>query len=297
MLDIDIPVKRIMQIRPEDYVEFIVPGCEKEWITEFNPEKVPKRESIMDKLLLITTPEEEFILNIEPHAYYDKTMPARMLRYRADIWEYTLHRNMGTPSIKQVVIYFFKKDDNKIYSLNDNWGEESTLKFSYKAIKIWENKKDAVLQKKLLGLYPLLPLMKKELNETNEDVMKKTVGAIQMVEDEALKADLFAVTSILGAYAFTAELVKKYIGRDMLMNSPLFNEWVEEERKEAAKESARKYILELLTEKFDFVSKDIRNSIVAIDDIEVLDELLKKIIRIDTIEDFQKLLDKAKKMI
>ena len=82
------------------------------------------------------------------------------------------------------------------------------------------------------------------------------------------------------------------------MNSPLFNEWVEEERKEAAekaqKESAKKYIIELLTEKFDFVPKAVRDNVEGLEDKAILDELLKKIIKVGTIEEFKVLLDKAK---
>ena len=82
------------------------------------------------------------------------------------------------------------------------------------------------------------------------------------------------------------------------MNSPLFNEWVEEERKEAAvkaaKESTRKNIIDLLTEKFDFVPRSIRDNIDILDDKAILDELLKKIIRVGTLEEFNALLDKAK---
>lgn len=120
---------------------------------------------------------------------------------------------------------------------------------------------------------------------------------IKTVKNQSLQADLFAVMSILADERFSNELVKKYIRREMLMNSPLFNEWVEEERKEAAKEaakeSAKKYILELLTEKFDFISKDIRETLESIDDISVLDELHKRIIKLNSIEDFQNLLTKA----
>lgn len=134
--------------------------------------------------------------------------------------------------------------------------------------------------------------------------MPKIDVTIRTVENPSLQADLFAVMSILAEERFSNELVKKYIRREMLMNSPLFNEWVEEERKEAAKkatkeaikESAKKYIIELLTEKFDFVTKDIRETIDSIDDIEILDELLKKIIKLDTIEDFKNLLTKAKQI-
>lgn len=82
------------------------------------------------------------------------------------------------------------------------------------------------------------------------------------------------------------------------MNSSLFNEWVEEERKEAAKkaskEAAKKYIIELLLEKFDFVPKDIRDDVQSIDDVAILDGLHKKIIKINTIEDFKMLLEKVK---
>lgn len=302
MADIDIPVKRIMQIRPEDYARFIVPGCRKEWIREISPEKVPKRESRMDKLLFVSSPEEEFILNIEPQAYYDKTMTARMLRYRADIWEYTLQQNLGTPSIKQAVIYFFPKDDNKDYFLKDKWDEEETLKCSFKPIKIWETKKETVIEKRLLGLYPLIPLMQREMNETDEDIVRKAIDVINTVDDESLRSDLLAVTSILGEHALARDIIKKFIRREMLMNSPLFNEWVEEERKEAAAkaaektaiESTQKHIMDLLIEKFDFVPKTVRESVGTIEDLSILEELHKKIIKVDSLEEFKTLLEKAK---
>ena len=88
------------------------------------------------------------------------------------------------------------------------------------------------------------------------------------------------------------------------MNSPLINEWIqevikEEEEKaiiEATKKLVKKYINIGLTEKFDFVSKSLRDSIDSIDDIVVLEELFKKIVKIETLEDFKILLEKAKKI-
>lgn len=244
------------------------------------------------------------ILNIEPQGYLDYTMPARMLRYRSDIWEYTIQKHMGTPSIKQAVIYFFKEHDNKRYDLSDRWGSEETLKFSYRSIKVWEMKKCPVIEKKLVGLYPILPLMEKNEDETDENILKDTISVIKTVDNESLQADLLAVTSILASERFTSDLVKKYIRREMLMDSPLFHEWVEEERKEAAKEATekaqkdttKKNILDLLLEKFDFVPKDIREDVQSMDDIEALDGLVKKIIKVDTIDDFKNLLRKVKNM-
>lgn len=302
MPKIDEPIKRLMQSRLQDWVKYLVPECNNDWIIEMDAEKVPaKKESRLDKLVLIDSPKGKYILNIEPQGYFDLKMPVRMLRYRSDIWEYTVEKGMGTPSIKQAVIYFYKEHDNKEYTLGDNWNGEEILKFSYKPIRVWEMNKEPIIKKNLIGLYHLIPLMGKRQNETDEELLKETITTIKTVENKALQADLLAVTSILAGEKLGSKLVKKYIRREMLMNSPLFNEWVEDERKEAAekaqRETTKKNILDLLSEKFDFVPKNIRDSIADIDDIGVLDGLHKKIIKVNTIEEFNNLLEKAKKML
>ncbi|WP_032122653.1 hypothetical protein [Clostridium amazonitimonense] len=92
------------------------------------------------------------------------------------------------------------------------------------------------------------------------------------------------------------------------MNSPIYNEWVEEERREAAEKAAKeaslkaevettkKNIIDLLVEKFDFIPKEVRECIERINDILVLNELFKKSVKTITIEDFQKILEKAMKI-
>jgi hypothetical protein len=300
--------------------------------------KVPaKKESRLDKLVLIDSPNERFILNIEPQGYLDYKMPARMLRYRADIWEYTMEIKLGTPSIKQAVVYFFKDHDNEEYTLIDKWGDEETLKFSYKPIKLWEMKKEEVISKKLESLYPLLPLMKAEEDETKEEVLKQTIEKISTIKDDVVKADFMTIMSILAGQKFSIEFVKRFVRREMLMQSELLNEWIREElaeretqlakevaereaqlAKEAAErearlakevaerearlakevaqratlEKTRKNIIELLVERFDFVPKGIRESISAINDESMLDEIFKRAIRINNIDDFRELLEK-----
>ena len=105
-------------------------------------------------------------------------MPARMLRYRSDIWEYTIEAGIGTPSIKQAVVYFYREHDNKQYLLEDNWGNEKTLQFCYKVVKVWELNKDSIIKRNLKGLYPLLPLMERYHEETDEEIIQKTIETI-----------------------------------------------------------------------------------------------------------------------
>jgi trimethylamine:corrinoid methyltransferase-like protein len=109
--------------------------------------------------------------------------------------------------------------------------------------------------------------------------------------------------SILAGEKFTNNLVKKYVRRDMLMNSPIYNEWVEEERREAAekaakeaakeatKETTRNLIKETIDEKFDIVPKSIYDKLAKIDNIDALQSVFKKTLRIDSIDKLEKLLD------
>lgn len=78
------------------------------------------------------------------------------------------------------------------------------------------------------------------------------------------------------------------------MSSPLFEEWVKEEREEAANLKTRKNIIEVLVERFDIVPKAIREDVMTVRDKEILDELFRKAIKIPSVEEFHQLLNKYK---
>lgn len=83
----------------------------------------------------------------------------------------------------------------------------------------------------------------------------------------------------------------------MLMNSPLYEEWVSEERKEAAEKATKKArqdtIIELLAEKFDFVPKPLREKISQINDEDIMSELIRKVIKTSSLEEYEDLLDRV----
>ena len=62
MAKIDVPIKRLMQTRIEDWIEFLIPNCNKDWIKEMDPTKVPaKKESRLDKLIGTVAIINEFL--------------------------------------------------------------------------------------------------------------------------------------------------------------------------------------------------------------------------------------------
>ncbi|TYO95509.1 Rpn family recombination-promoting nuclease/putative transposase [Desulfallas thermosapovorans] len=233
MPKIDIPVKKLIELRPADWARYIQPGCREEWVTNFKTSYTPKKESRLDSILKINDPNGPYLLNLEPMGYRDNALPARMLRYRSDIWEATLTEGKGLPSIRQVVIFFYHENDNGLHRLRDTW-DKGILEYAYEVIRVWEQRRQPVITAKLVGLYPLLPLMKGENEqETPEQALKECMSVVQEVEDKSLQLDLLAVMAIMAGGRFPEKLVLSMIRREMVMESPIFQEWVKEERAEA----------------------------------------------------------------
>ena len=244
MPKIDIPIKRLFQQRPADWARYVLPGCREEWVREFKTDYTPKKESRLDSVLEIADPDGPYLLNFEPMGYLDRALPARMLRYRADIWEATLTKGRGTPAIRQVVFFFYEEDDNGVHRLSDK-----EFEYTYTVIRVWEESRQSVVDSGLVGLYPLLPLMKGEEEEEDpEQVLKESIAVVQGVEDKSLRQDLLAGMAILAGGKFPERLVLSLIRRDMIMESPIYQEWAKEERVEKALEIARAALKEGIPE-------------------------------------------------
>ena len=100
----------------------------------------------------------------------------------------------------------------------------------------------------------------------------------------------------MSADRYSSALIQKYVRREMLMSSPLFEEWVSEERKEAVRDTNKKRIIETLELKFDFISKDTRQCIESIEDDNVISRLFEKAIKTRSLDEFEQLLEKVKNL-
>lgn len=96
--------------------------------------------------------------------------------------------------------------------------------------------------------------------------------------------------SIMSSDRYSVELIKKYVRREMLMKSPLYDKWAEEEREEAMINRDKKRIIDTLELKFDFVSKDTRKYIKSINDENVIDRLFQKAVQTESLDEFEEFL-------
>ena len=252
MASLDIPIKRAIQRTIGDWVKFIMPECATATIEDIKTEYTPKTQSRLDSLTWVDYADKRFILNLEPQGYYDKALPARMLRDCSDVWEYTISKNFGTPHIRQVVVFFYPEHDNKKHRLENRNDDKKYLDYCYDVIQVWKQKKQVVLENKLVGLYPLLPLMEQGEGETQDEIIKQAVSVINAVDDKGLSIDLLSVMAILAEEIYPSELIRKFIGRDLIMKSTLLREWVTEAQVDAVNEEKIEIAREMLCDNEPF---------------------------------------------
>lgn len=302
MLSIDIPMKRLFQRRPADWVKFVEPQCREEWIRPYQTEYTPKQQSRLDHVLEVEDPERgSYLINFEPMGYYDITLPARMLRYRSDIWESTLKNGRGTPPIIQVVIFFYPENDNKLHRLSDRWGESTMLDYQYRVIRIWQESRRTVIDNELVGLYPLLPLMKgQKPKEPPAQALQESIATIQKLPDQSLQQDLLAAMAIMAGRKgsqYTSELIQSMIRREMIMESPIYQEWVKQERAEAKAEGkaekAQDTICKILYRKLGIESFELQQMVKAITSEPILDWVFEQIIDVTDKETAKNTIQKA----
>ena len=298
MPKIDLPLKRLLQRRPADWVKYLQPLCQPDWIRPYQSDFVPKKESRLDNVVEVVDPAGAYLVNMEPMGYYDVSLPARMMRYRSDIWESTLNEGKGTPHIHQVVIFFFPQDDNKNHHLNDSIGEEISVNFTYQVIRVWEQDRQLIIDQKLLGLYPLLPLMKSQKDEDAERSLQESIKVIREIQDISLQEDLLAVMAILANGKYSAELINSMIRREMIMESAIFQEWSREAREEGiAKgkaEGKAEDICKILNRNLGLESLPFQVQVREISSETILDWIFDMIIDLRKPEDVRQVIDAAR---
>ena len=290
---IDTPVKRLFQLRPADWARYMDPACREDWVNFFRTDFTPRKESRLDKVLEIADPAGPYLLHLEPQCYNDKTLPARMLRYRADLWEATLTDGRRTPPIRQVVIFFYESDDNGLHHLQDRWDRRG-INYDYVVLRVWEQYRRDVIEARLVGLYPLLPLMKgRKPDETPLEALQESMDAVQDVGDEAVRKDLLAAMAILAEIRYSSDLVRSMIRREMIMESTVFQEWVKEDRAEAEAKKAQEAICKFLNARFGDISRDLQARVKRVGNVDTLDAILDRIFSADSLKDAAAVVDGA----
>jgi len=204
--DYDVTIKTLVKNFPQDYVRLVFKNAAAK-IELLNIE-LPATKHYTDVLVKVTVANETFIFHLEFFSSYEKDAPARMYGYSARIA--ALYPDLG---IYGVALYLNEEDHDKPFpNFYEKWilGERRSY-HKFDVIKVWELAADDVLRQHIIGLLPVIALMKHEKDAT-EQVIRAAIDQMQQqVEDAGLRAEMFAALYLFSGLKQLRALVTKLL--------------------------------------------------------------------------------------
>ena len=300
MGDFDITLKRLSDEFTADYARFALDDERINLIGKIDVSKIEKELPLLtreaDCLARVSEKEgKEFVLHIDFQAEYKHNIPDRILGYTYRVYEkYKLPVYSVVILLKETGVEIRTKTEIKVRDLR-------SLRHEYKVIKLWEVEAEEILEKKIKGLYPLLPLMKTD--KSGEEIISEAARLIEKeVEDIEHKADAYVALRIFSAISFPTALVNKILKRrDIMIQSAAYQEILQEGERLGIERGERlgieRGILEVLGERFGFVSSKLEQEMRGLQGMKVCDFLLRKAVKVASMEEFKELLEKVKQEV
>jgi predicted transposase YdaD len=208
-------MKRLMEASPQDLVSWILAGAVYEGV--LNTE-LQKHSVSADLIYTVKWKGQHVALHVE----FQKRRHGRMDRR---VWEYNVLTSVRTGlPVHSVVIYLVK--DNSVveppYTIQLPTGD-IVHHFVFQNIKLWEIPPDVLIQQKLSGLLPLLPLTKEG---NRREVVEQMISSLQQVG----KKDLLALGYAFSALVFEQEPDQQWLREKfMSMEDILEESWAYQE--------------------------------------------------------------------
>ena len=309
--------KRLIQIYPQDFINFTLQRNDVEFITHLNTEQPTVDAHFADSFIRVRIGDEDMLLHYEFQTTdsTDTPMPRRMAGYigRA-IEQYDL-------PIYSTVIYLRPDagQNDPGHYIQSRFGCQVIIR--YKVIRLVEIEGQRVLDAGHTGLLPFASLMKPPEGMVSEVWFHACVDrATDLPLDESTRGDFLAGLSVLGGLVHDRDMIANLISKegfmDLIRESSFAQylleqeieenkeQWLkqgieqgieqgrEEGREEGERKSTLASILDVLEIRFGLSeAHPIADRIAAIDDLQRLKQLLRSAIQVSNIEAFEQMLD------
>ncbi|MCL0068912.1 hypothetical protein M1N42_04150, partial [Thermodesulfovibrionales bacterium] len=159
--------------------------------------------------------EEEFILLMEFQTIWKEDLPHRMLGYTWRLFEkYHL-------PVRPFLI-LLREGGKPKGTLEMKALSKEVLRFGFTIVPMWEIEREKILEEKLSGMYPLLPLMKSD--EPKERLLERAQELIMNeIRGRERRADAYVALKVLAGIRYPLEVVEKiFRRRDVMIESPVY---------------------------------------------------------------------------
>ena len=271
-----------------DYVRFVL-GAE-----VFHAEAVELEEDV-DKELPSLSREVDFVcrvkldgksalLLIEFQTSWASDMPRRMAGYG---WR--LHERYDE-GVYPVVVVLRPGGQLQGQWQMSAWGREVAW-CRFEVMALWEVEAADVVSRGLVGLYPLLPLMRWRESEPAQVLARSQDLILAQVEGREARADAYVALRVLSGIGYPLELVNLILRRrELMLESPVYEQIMAEGREEGRKEGQQarlcEYVLAVLEVRFGAVPSAMAEQVRRQKDREALEGLLRRAAVVESLEVF-----------
>lgn len=295
----DRKMKRLFREIPQDIVAWLLMEATYVAIISNELDSEPIFTDILYEVLLNG---KRMLLHVEFQRSRDSMMAERL-------WEYNQRATLQYKcAVWSVVIYL--KNDGKVVS--SPWtkklpNNQLVHHFEFGVIELWKMTLEEIRGRKLVGLYPMMPLMQEG---AKREVVEEIINALTPAE-QAPKMELLTLTYGLASLAFANEDDQEWlVGRftqmyDMLRETRAFQDIMKEGREEGLEEGwekglekgrqesvigLRNTLLNLVQARFPDrkLVRQAKGQAAIIDSPEVLHDLILKVALAQTPEEVQK---------
>jgi predicted transposase YdaD len=275
----------------EPFIELILKYPNVTVLENLATEQITLKARETDSTLKVQFPDEVAILHNEVQTYdSQEPMPLRIAGYNGFlIREHKLN-------VYSSVLYLHPRAGRNDPGYYEYVGYGCEYRLKYRVIRLIEIEGQSILESRVPGLLPLLPLMKppEQMNPTRwlETCVDATFNARVNNNDRNL---LLAALGIFGGLVYEPQMIKQLLPEGIMQESPFFREYIREAEERAMerglergqKKCAIELILDLLSDQFqsDAVQM-LKPDLERIDDLDRLKALLRAVPKAPSLEAF-----------
>ncbi len=288
-------MKMLARANPQDLLSFLLKDTR--YLADItNEQRV--RSVTADYLCKANRNGEDIVVHVEFQRYHDKKMGRRM-------WEY----NSVITFLTHLPVYSFAlylcKDEHIVeppYQLEAANGDVLHI-FNYQNIFLWEVLPEELLQARLAGLLPLLPLTKGAV-EARDAIVTAMIDGLR----QAGKEDILALGYAFAGLVYDTEADKQWLKRRFEMfHSMLEGSWSYQEMvqkgidqglekgikqgvEQGELKASKRLLARLIETRFPTLSSLAQNHTEHIQDIDILNAVIDKLLLAETVEQAQQAL-------
>lgn len=211
-------------------------------------------------------------LEFETDAYSKPPIPFRMLdysvrlkrKYRRDVEQFTI---------------FLQETSNEIVFTTEY--QDRTTTHRYNVIRLWEQDPAIFLDNP--GLLPLAVLARSDSPET---LLEQVAERVDRIENTEQQQGIAACTGILAGLRFEKDLIRSILRADIMRNSVIYQEILQEGKEEGKKEEAILFITRLLTWRFGKIDSTFQERIRSLS-LEKLENLGVELLDFSEVADLE----------